>query len=283
MLRQLVVRHRVPFRWIVADAHFGESPAFLDAVSNLGKNYLIEVPCNTRVWLHTPTVEPPGRGLMGRPRTHPRVSRHAPRPQELREWVETLAPSAWTRHRIKEGSKGPIIAEFAFLHVTTVRDGLPGPRVWGIFRRQVCPAPDLKFYLSNAPSSCSHAELIRVCGLRWPVETTLEEGKDELGMDHYESRGWVSWHPHIAQTFMAHLFLMRVRLLFKKKSRLDVRASASIDCTSTRRRARQASRYSIGDRLPATAKLRSVLFPSTANAQTETLIFTWASTVIEVS
>lgn len=37
MLRQLVVRHRVPFRWIVADAHFGESPAFLDAVSNLGK------------------------------------------------------------------------------------------------------------------------------------------------------------------------------------------------------------------------------------------------------
>jgi len=100
--------------------------------------------------------------------------------------------------------------------VTTVRDGLPGPRVWAIFRRQVQPTPELKFYLSNAPATCSRAELVRVCGLRWPVETTLEEGKDELGMDHYETRSWVSWHHHMAQTFMAHLFLMRVRLLFKK-------------------------------------------------------------------
>jgi len=283
MLRQLIARHRVPFRWVVADAHFGEIPAFLDAVSDLGKNYLIEVPCDTRAWLHTPTVEPPGRGLMGRPRTHPRVSRHAPRPQELRELAQTLASSAWTRHRIKEGSKGPIIADFAFMHMTTVRDGLPGPRVWVIFRRQVCPAPDLKFYLSNAPSSCSHAELIRICGLRWPVETTLEEGKDELGMDHYESRGWVSWYHHIAQTFMAHLFLMRVRLVFKKKSCLDIRSGASIDCTGTCRRAGKISRYSIDNRLSPATKLCGVLFPSSSNAQAKTLIFTWASTITEVS
>ena len=283
MLRPLVTRHIVPFHWVVADAHFGEVPAFLDAVSNLGKCYLIEVPCNTRAWLHTPMVEPPGQGILGRPRTHPRVSRCAPPPQELRQVVETLGTSAWTRHRIKEGSKGPIIADFAFLHMTTLREGLPGPRVWVIFRRQVCPAPDLKFYLSNAPSSCSHAELIRVCGLRWPVETTLEEGKDELGMDHYETRGWVSWHHHIAQTFMAHLFLMRLRWLFKKKSCLDVRPGSSIDRTGTCRRARKTSRHSIGDRLSPTAKLCGVLFPSSSNAQTQTLIFTWASTITEVS
>lgn len=283
MLRRLVARHVVPFRWIVADAHFGEVPAFLDAVSDLGKSYLIEVPCDTRAWLHTPTVEPPGRGILGRPRTHPRVSRRAPRPQELRELADTLAPSAWTRHRIKEGSKGPIVADFAFLHVITVRDGLPGPRLWVVFRRQVCPAPELKFYLSNAPASCSHAELIRVCGLRWPVETTLEEGKDELGMDHYEARGWVSWHHHIAQTFMAHLFLMRLRLVFKKKSSVDLRPGASIDCASTQRRARKASRHSISDRLSSTAKLCGILFSSPSNPQAKTLIFTWASTIAEVS
>ena len=222
MLRQLAARQIVPFRWIVADAHFGEVPAFLDDVADLGKWDLVEVPCNTHAWLHTPTVEPPGGGAMGRPRTHPRVSRRAPRPRELREFVDTLSQSVWTRHRIKEGSKGPIIADFAFLHVTTVRDGLPGPRVWVIFRRQVCPTPELKFYLSNAPVSCSRAELIRVCGLRWPVETTLEEGKDELGMDHYETRGWTSWHHHMAQTFIAQLFLMRLRLLFKKSPALTL-------------------------------------------------------------
>ena len=283
MLRQLVARHSVPFRWVVADAHFGEVPAFLDDVADLGKWYLIEVPCDTRAWLHTPRVEPPGCGVMGRPRTHPRVSRHAPRPQELRGLVKTLPASAWTRHRIKQGSKGPIIADFAFLHVTTVRDGLPGPRVWVIFRRQVCPTPELKFYLSNAPASCSHAELIRVCGLRWPVETTLEEGKDELGMDHYQVRSWVGWHHHIAQTFMAHLFVIRLCLLLKKKSGVDLRPSSSVDRSGVVRRARHASRRVSGDRVSPTVELRRVLFPSSPRAQAKALISTWASTERETS
>lgn len=145
---------------------------------------------HTQLVAHTPAVEPPGCTVLGRWRTHARVSPRAPRPRELRELAPSLPKSAWTRHVIKEGSKGPIIADFAFLHVTTVRNGLPGSRVWAIFRRQVSPEPELKFYLSNAPAICSHAELIRVCGLRWPVETTLEEGKDELGMDHYGTRSW---------------------------------------------------------------------------------------------
>jgi SRSO17 transposase len=283
MLRSLVARHVVPFRWVVADAHLGEVPALLDDVSKLGKWYLIEVPCNTRAWLHTPTVEPPGCGVMGRPRTHPRVSRRAPRPQELHELVETLAPSVWTRHRIKEGSKGPIIADFAFLRVTMVRDGLPGPRVWVIFRRQVCPTPELKFYLSNAPAACSRAELIRVCGLRWPVETTLEEGKDELGMDHYEVRSWVDWHHHIAQTFMAHLFVIRLCLLLKKKPCVDICPSSSVNCPGVVRRARPASKRISHDRLSAATELRRVLFTSSLDAQAKELIFTWASTERETS
>jgi SRSO17 transposase len=62
----------------------------------------------------------------------------------------------------------------------------------------------------------------RVCGLRWPVETTLEEGKDELGMDHYEVRSWVGWHHHMAHTFRAHLFLIRLCLLLKKSPALTL-------------------------------------------------------------
>ena len=283
MLKQLVTRHPVPFRWVVADAHFGEVPAFLDDVARLGKWYLIEVPCNTRAWLHTPAIEPPGCGAMGRPRTHPRVARRAPRPRELREFAGSLPKSAWTRHVIKESSKGPIIADFAFLHVTTVRDGLPGPRVWVIFRRQVCPTPESKFYLSNAPTTCSHAELIRVCGLRWPVETTLEEGKDELGMDHYGTRSWVGWHHQMAQTFMAQLFLMRLRVLFKKKSRAHNCPSASDYRRRAHRRIRRASRHSNDNRVSATTKLCCILFASSSNTQAKCLTFTWAPTKREVS
>lgn len=230
MLQTLVWRGVLPFRWVAADAHFGEIPTFLDSVDALGKWYLIEVPCDTRVWERTPTVEPPGRGVLGRPRTQPRVSRNAPRPRELRELAAHLPRAAWSRHLIKEGSKGPLVADFAFLRATTIRDGLPGPRVWVIFRRHRGTDPDLKFYLSNAPTTCPRSEFIRVSGLRWPIETALEEGKGEVGMDQFETRSWVSWHHQMGHAFMAHLFLMHLCLVFKKKPRVDHPASAAVDC-----------------------------------------------------
>jgi SRSO17 transposase len=278
MLTALIQRRQLPFQWVVNDAHFGEVPTYLDGVAALGKWYFSEVPCNTRVWLWTPRLEPPGCDAFGKPRPRPRVSRRAAPPRQLQKLVLTLPRSAWTRYVIKEGSKGPIIADFAFLRVTTVRDDLPGPRVWAIFRRSLPPTPELKFYLSNAPARCSWLELVRVCGLRWPVETTLEEGKDELGTDQNETRTWVSWYHHIAHAFMAHLFLTRLRLLFKKKSRADDRASSSTHCARTRRRTRGTAGHP-GDRgVSSTTQLRHVLFPSSAKTQAKNLIFTWAST-----
>ena len=283
MLQGLVTRGVVPFRWVAADAHFGEIPAFLDGVAALGKWYLIEVPCDTRGWLHTPTVEPPGCGVLGRPRTQPRVSRSAPRPCELRELAAQLPKTAWTRHLIKEGSKGPILADFAFLRVTTIRAGLPGPRVWAIFRRSCGIEPELKFYLSNAPTTCPRAEFVRVSGLRWPVETALEEGKSEIGMDHYETRSWVSWHHQMAHSFMAHLFLMRLCLVFKKKPCLDGRTSASVDRMCAGRRARRSCRHPFHHHLSPAAKLRRLLLTSPTPTRAKSLTFTWVPTVIKVS
>jgi hypothetical protein len=255
----------------------------LDGVTALGKWYFSEVPCNTRVWLQTPQLESPGCDAFGKPRSRPRVSRRAAPPRQLQQLVLTLPRSAWTRYAIKEGSKGPIIADFAFLRVTTVRDDLPGARVWAIFRRSLPPTSELKFYLSNAPARCSRLELVRVCGLRWPVETTLEEGKDELGMDQNETRTWVSWYHHMAHSFMAHLFLTRLRLLFKKKSRADHRPSPSTHCARTCRRTGRTPRHSGNTRISTATQLRHVLFPSPAKTQAKSLIFTWASTDRKVS
>jgi SRSO17 transposase len=283
MLRTLVTRGQVPFRWVATDAHFGEIPTFLDAVDALDKWYLSEVPCDTRVWMHTPTVEPPGRGVLGRPRTKPRVSRRAPKPRELRELAADLPKTAWRHYLVKEGSQGPLVYDFAFLRVTTLRAGLPGPRVWAIFRRKRGKDPAFKFYLSNAPTTCPHAEFVRVSGLRWPVETALEEAKGEVGLDHYETRGWVSWHHHIAHAFMAHLFLVRLCLVFKKKSGDDGGASASVDRTCVGRRAGRASRHSLDHRLSPRAKLHRLSFPSPTPTRAKDLTFTWAPTVTEVS
>ena len=218
MIEALLQRAVVPFRWVVCDESYGKIPVFLERIATLDKWYLAEVPSDTRVWLRTPPVEPPGPGSFGRPRIYPRVKPSAARPLELRVLATQLPRAAWHRRKIKEGSKGPIVVELAFVRVTPVRDQLPGPRNWAIFRRSLGSQSETKYYLSNAPKDCPPLELIRVVGMRWPVETALEEGKGETGLDHFETRTWQGWHHHMLQSFLAHLFLIRLRLLFEKKA-----------------------------------------------------------------
>jgi SRSO17 transposase len=230
MITQLVQRAVVPFRWVTCDARYGEIPAFLDGIAAQAKWYFAEVAVDTRVWLRTPPVEPPGPGLLGTHRTRPRVKRTAPAPYAMGDLAALVPPNHWQRRKIKEGSKGPLMAEFACLRVTAIRDELPGPRCWAIFRRTLGPNPEVKFFLSNAPATCSLPEFVRVSGLRWPVETGLEESKGELGMDHYEIRTWLGWHHHMTLTILAHLFLVRLQLLFQKKSCADHCTIASAYC-----------------------------------------------------
>jgi SRSO17 transposase len=60
-------------------------------------------------------------------------------------------------------------------------------------------------------------ELVRVSGARWPIERCFQENKSELGLDHYEHRSWTAWHRHMRLVSLAQLFLVRLRLKFKKK------------------------------------------------------------------
>ena len=257
----------LPFRWVAADEHFGQNPAFLDGIATLGKWYFAEVPSDTRVWLRTPAIEAPGQGPLGRPRIHPRLARNAPLARELRDIAAGLPRGAWQRYLIKEGSKGPLWAEFAFLRATTVRDGLPGPRVWAVLRRSLGPVPELKFHLSNASLACERRDLAQMSGMpweralparrrrsqgaRWPIETSFEEAKGEVGMDHYETRSWVGWHHHMVQSFMAHLFLIRLRLRLKKSPGAHHRPSPSVGGLRAARRPATLKRYHRHHRVPS--------------------------------
>lgn len=221
MLHGLVERAAVPFRWVVADEHYGMIPAFLDGVAAEGKWYFAEVPTSTKVWVGEPKVEPAGAGPMGRPRQYARVAAGTPKAEEVRQIAARLPARAWRRATIKEGSKGPIEADFAFVRVTRARRGRPGLAGWLVLRRSLGEKREVKYFLSNAPAGCPQATLVRVSGLRWPVETALEEAKGELGLDHYETRTWRGWHHHMTQTLLAHHFLVRMRLTLKKSPGVD--------------------------------------------------------------
>lgn len=217
LMRQVVDRDQVAFRWMTADADFGRDPGFLDGVAGLGKWYLAEVPKNTRVWLRTPRVQPPGPSVIGRPRLYPRVYPSAPPAQTVEDIAARWPVVRWKRRCIKEGSQGPMWAEFVWLRVTAVRDALPGPRQWLVIQRNLDQERKIKYYLSNAPADCSPEELVRLTGYRWPMETAIEEAKGEVGMDHYETRSWLGWHHHMIQTFIAHLFLVHLQQVLQKK------------------------------------------------------------------
>jgi len=268
MIADLAQRAVVPFRWVTCDEKYGGNPAFLEEVAALDKWYLAEVPADTRVWLRTPPIEPPGPSLFGPPRIHARVKRTAPYPAEMRELFTQLPPALWHRRTIKEGSKGPLVAEFAVMRVTPVRDKLPGPRCWALFRRTLGPKPEVKFYLSNAPTTCPLQELVRVSGLRWPVETALEEGKGETGMDHYETRTWRGWHHHMLHSILGHLFLVRLCLLFQKKSGADDRPSTPIGGARHQGRGGELTRHAGYSPLSSTSEPRRLLFSSQAHSLT---------------
>ena len=218
MLTELAQRGVVPFQWVAADEHFGGNPAFLDGIVALGKWYMAEVPADTRVWLRAPAIQAPGRGPLGRPRLKPRLAPNASPSQAVRDLASSLGRARWHIWTLKEGSKGPMIAQFAFVKVIDSRAGLPGARQWLILRRGLGSGAETKYYLSNAPVTCSPNEFVRLSGMRWPIETAFEEGKGEVGMDHYETRTWRGWHHHMAQTFLAHFFLVRMRLMHKKSA-----------------------------------------------------------------
>jgi hypothetical protein len=158
-------------------------------------------------------------------------------------------------------------ADFAFVRVTTVRHGLPGPRLWATFRRSLADPSALKCYLSNAPAQCPLAELVRVTGLRWPIETALEEGKGEVGQDHYETRSWLGWHHHMQQSFQAHLFLMRLRLTFKKKPGTHDSPSAPVDCSRHRPTKRPLAQPRRIDPLPPASQSRRLTLAPPAHAR----------------
>jgi SRSO17 transposase len=215
MLQAVVAEGTLRFLWVTCDEGFGKDPAFLDEVAALDRWYFAEVPHSTRVWETAPRTTVPEWSGRGRRPTKERLMAGEPEAQRVDAFAAGIPAREWQAYQIKEGSKGPMVADFAFRRVIAVRDSLPGPEVWLVLRRSLEEEPQLKTYLCNAPADTPRTELVRVSGMRWPVETALEDGKDQLGMDEYMVRSWLGWHHHMTECILAHHFLVRVQRRLK--------------------------------------------------------------------
>jgi len=207
LLEEQMHRGLLGTQWIGCDSFFGVSRHFRNTVAGWGKLYLAEIRSNILLWPPGDTAE----------------KQQAQAVSEIAKRENTK----WDRVILAEGSKGPIVAHVSIQRVRENEGkgkGRAGKEQWLIVRR--FEGGKLKYYFSNAPKDIPHEELKRALLMRWPIEQCFEDGKKYLGMDHYEHRTWNSWHRHMLYVFLAQLFLLRMRLAFKKNSDSD-RSSGS--------------------------------------------------------
>jgi SRSO17 transposase len=215
LIRQTAALGVVGLDWVVADELYGRNGAFLDELESLGQRYLVEVPVTTTVWTEDPgSCVPPysGRGRMPTKPTREAVA-------SVVEVVSSLDPGQWRTLNLGPGAKGPLCYEFAAVRVWAVRHGEAGPPVWLVVRRSLEPAPEVKYYISDADASTPLEVLAKLACTRHKVEDFFEDAKSYLGMAQYETRSWVGWHHHMSLVAMAHLFITLTRRDLGKKRR----------------------------------------------------------------
>ena len=219
MLQAIAHEGLLPFQYVVADCLYGNSPDFLDAVDAcVGVTTFVAIPSETRCWLQRPRTEDKTYTYKGDVRAKRVVVAPANAPSSMAALAASLPASSWYQRTVAEGTKGPIVYAFARQRVTLCKEGLPDRTVWLVIKRTVGANPLYSYYISNAPASTPWRTFVWLSGVRWAIEQCFEEGKTELGMDHYEVRKYPGWHHHMLTTMLAHFFLWHLKLHVGKKS-----------------------------------------------------------------
>ncbi len=227
----------VRFAWFTFDEGYGGKPPFLRGLDGLGQHYVGEIPVSFVGWTVEPEVLYRAHARdkrRGRPRRLPRLKVRNTPPAEVREILKhspILRRVAWTTYRVKEGQKGPRVWQAKCIPFWIKdEDGLPSRPHRLIVARNVLNADEVKFFLSNAPESVPLETLLLVAFSRWRIERMFEDGKSELGLDHFEVRHFRSITRHLMITCISYLFLAEFRERHRgEKSGTNHRPTANRD------------------------------------------------------
>jgi SRSO17 transposase len=212
----------VPFAWVVADAGYGDNPAFVQGLDDRQVAYVVggsstfgvRLPEEVRAAALVSPPRPRGRGQPKKPRPAPLYQARAVLASLPEERWQTIT---WRQHddmvlrkqfvtvRVHWATGG---AQFSTSHqrVST------GPEGWLLGER---PVPgnggEVKWYYSNLPADTRLQRLVELAHSRWPIEQFYEDAKGECGLDDYQGRRWDGLHRHLALVLLAYSFLARQR------------------------------------------------------------------------
>jgi len=219
MLKEISGQAQIPFKWVLADSVYGNSPEFIEAVEEYPHlHYFVSVPSDTLCWLDVPITRIKEYKYKGQLRKKTVLDSAEKNPITLASLAKSLSSFYWYRRKVSEGTKGPIEYEFTKKRIVLSKNGTPDREVWLIIKRTIEASPTYSYFLSNAPVSTRLPTFVWLSGLRWPIEQCFEETKTELGMDHYEVRKYRGWHHHMLTCMLAHFFLWHLKIRLGKKS-----------------------------------------------------------------
>jgi SRSO17 transposase len=208
----------VPPGVVVTDAAYGNDTDFRDGATGLGLTYVAGILGTTSLW-------PPGAGPLpaapwsgrGRP---PKRLRRGPghRPLAAEAAALALPAAAWRRVAWREGAAGELASRFAAVRVRPAHGDFrrtePRGEEWLLVEWPEGEKEPTKYWLSTLPATAPIEELVATAKLRWRIERDFEELKQELGLGHFEGRGWRGFHHHAALCVAAYGFLVAERCRF---------------------------------------------------------------------
>jgi SRSO17 transposase len=191
----------VPMQWVVGDSTYGNAPTLREAIANMGRAYVLEIPKSAQVQVGTLSLQP------------------------VESLVASLPDTVWHRYALNLSEQGLRWSDWAAVRVASTTDTLG--EQWLVVRRTVAEPPDTTYFLSNAPSHTALEVLAQVGGSRYHVEHLLEEAKGSAGLGQYEVRQWHSWYRHMTLALMAHAWLTLLRHTDAQKKALAPSPSGS--------------------------------------------------------
>jgi len=195
--RQMIARAiatKVPFSFVAADSVYGTGE-IETALRRAGKGYVLGVAANHvfNSWGKEQFV----RGAAAK-------------------LAQELPKNAWQRLPSGEGTKGPRLHDWAYLELADLDAGeynsaLVGEWTRGLLIRRNIADGDLAFFSTWCPKGTPLKKLVSVEGHRWAIEDSFEAAKNELGLDHNETRSWHGWHRHVSLVMLAFAMMAVIR------------------------------------------------------------------------
>lgn len=219
----------LPEGMVLADSAYGNDFDFRSTLRSMQLGYAVSVEPKTVVWLEDPHVPLPPPQRTGRPRRFPRLD-DLPPVHSLLEVARKIPSGDWRTVTWRAGTKGPQTSRFAMVkswaaHKWGAQEHPKRDPEWLLIQWPQAAAEPCDYWMLWSPTSTSAPSLRRAVHAargRWKIEQDYRELKDELGLDHFEGRGWLGWHHHATLVSLAFCFLRSEQARSKKNFWCDL-------------------------------------------------------------